>query len=466
MTQDTTGHGTSTARALRAAVIGAGPAGFYAAEHLLQGKHEDAKVETEVDLFERLPFPFGLVRSGVAPDHQGIKKVTKAFSRIASNPKLRFFGNVAVGRDVRHEELLEHYDQVIYTVGAATDRSMGIPGEDLKGSHAATAFVGWYNGHPDYAGESFDLSSKRAIVVGLGNVAMDVARILIRDPEELAETDIAPYALDALRQSKVEEVVLLGRRGPAQAAFTPREIKDIAELSGVQLFVDGGSDAVSPDESLTGNAKQNVDFLSEVANAEPDASATRRVRLRFLTSPVEVLGDGNRMTAVRIERNELVDAGDGRLKARGTGETETIEAGLILRSIGYRGVASEGVPFDERSGTIPNEAGRVLTAPGGEFVPGVYTAGWIKRGPSGLIGTNKGCAKESAACMLADAEQRTTRELPPRDAISELLSSRSVRVISFDDWKKLDELELATGAKQGKVREKFSNIDEVLGVLG
>lgn len=448
----------SAVRPLRVAVIGSGPAGFYTADFILKSK----AINGHVDMFERLPCPFGLVRSGVAPDHQSIKKVSKAFERIAAHERFRFFGNVEVGKDILHEDLMKNYHQVVYATGSPTDRRLNIDGEDLGGSHAATAFVGWYNGHPDFRNETFDLSCPRAIVVGLGNVAMDVARILMKDPKELEDSDMASYALDALKQSKLREVVLLGRRGAAQAAFTPREIMDIAELSGVELFIDGPA-IDPPTDDLTGDAKKNVEFLHEVSKRTP-GETPRRVRLKLLCSPVEIVGESGKMNAVRIEHNKLVDSG-GRLSARGTGEFETIEAGLIFRSIGYFGTPLASVPFDEKKGTIPNEKGQVTDGPGGPPVVGLYTVGWIKRGPSGLIGTNKSDAKDTTDTMLAKAPGLAERELPPASTIDELLASRKVRPITIADWRVIDELELANGKKVGKVREKFYGSLEMLEAL-
>lgn len=450
---------------MRVAIVGAGPAGFYAADYVLRGKIGSETLVSKVDLFDRLPTPYGLVRSGVAPDHQGIKKVTKAFDRIAEHPGFRFLGNVEVGRDVLHEELVEHYDQVVYAVGSATDRRMGIPGEDLSGSYAATAFVGWYNGHPDYRHLEFDLSAKRAVVVGLGNVAMDVTRILIQDPAELASTDIAGHALRALQQSQIEEVVLLGRRGPKEAAFTPRELADIAELPGVRADIDGGVEAVGTSDELSGAAKQNVELMLELCKA-PKPGATKRVRVRFLSSPVELLGHDGRVRQVKLESNELVTGVDGAVRARGTGRFETLEAGLVFRSIGYQGTPLPGVPFHDKTGTIPNVEGRVTDGPGGPVVEGLYTVGWIKRGPSGLIGTNKSDAKETTDCMLSDAVRvASPRQLPRAGTVDELLAARRVRVVDLADWKRLDALETARGAELGKVREKFSDTLTMLEAL-
>lgn len=452
-------------RPLRVAIVGSGPAGFYAADFLLRGKVGGTTLITEVDVFERLPTPYGLVRSGVAPDHQGIKKVTKAFDKVSEHERFRFFGNVQVGKDVQHEELLEHYDQVLYAVGSATDRRLGIEGEDLLGSHPATEFVGWYNGHPDFRRLEFDLSARRAVVVGLGNVAMDVTRILVRDPAELADTDIASYALAELQRSQVEEVVLLGRRGAKEAAFTPRELRDIAELPGVSVEIDGGLEAIGQSEGLSGVEQKNVELLRELASA-PRREARRRVRLRFLCSPVSLSGQGGRVSEVKLEANELVEGPDGKTRARGTGRIETLQAGLVFRSIGYRGTAQLGVPFDHGSGTIPNAEGRVLQAPGGPVVPGVYAVGWIKRGPSGLIGTNKSDAKETADCMLVDAAQATSpRSLPQQSALPELLLARKLRVVDLASWKLLDQLETERGKVPGKVREKFYEVAAMLEAL-
>ena len=456
------GASSSTVRTLRVAVVGAGPAGFYTADFLLK-QREVAEIDYEVDLFERLPSPHGLVRSGVAPDHQSIKKVTKAFDRIASHERLRYFGNVEVGSDIKHEELMQHYDQVVYTTGAPTDRQLAIPGEDLPGSHAATSFVGWYNGHPDFVDEEFDLSGNRAVVVGLGNVAMDVARILIQKPAGLADTDIADYAFAALERSQVREVVLLGRRGAAQAAFSPREIRDIDELEDVELSID------QPEETLalsaanfSGDAQKNLEFLQEVAR-RPAQQAPRRVRLRFLCSPVELLG-GNRVEAVKVEKNRLIERGEGRFSAEGTGQFETFGTHLVFRSIGYRGTALPGVPFDEEWGVVCNTKGRVTECRGGRVVPRLYTAGWIKRGPVGLIGTNKTDAKETVDQMLQDAAiQRPIGS--PSSAVVDLLLERGVQMVTIADWRVIDELELAQGKKLGKVRLKLCSPQAMLEAL-
>jgi ferredoxin--NADP+ reductase len=454
----------STERPLRVAVIGAGPAGFYAADSLFKR----AGLTAYVDLFDRLPAPYGLVRYGVAPDHPGIKKVIKTYDRVASHERFRFFGNVQLGRDVQVADLRRLYDRICYTVGAETDRRMGIPGEDLAGSHSSTRFVGWYNGHPDHRDLRFDLSGERAAVIGIGNVAMDVCRILLRSREELAKTDIAAHALEVLRGSRVREVLLLGRRGPAQAAFTPKEIRELGELDGVDLVVRpedlegaGGGDA--PDDY---NVRKNLEYLA-VAAARGEGDREKKVRLRFFASPVEILGEDGRVSAIRVERTELVPDERGTLRARGTGRVETVPVQLVVRAIGYRGVPLEGVPFHERWGVICNDDGRVTDGEGGAVVPHEYVAGWAKRGPTGLVGTNKGCAADTVARLVEDLEGCTAAALPASwaDETPALLDARGVRWVSFDDWRALDRHEVERGASAGKPREKVVVPDEMLAVV-
>jgi ferredoxin--NADP+ reductase len=452
----------SAARPLRVAIIGAGPAGFYAIEALLKQKD----VVCSIDLFNRFPTPYGLVREGVAPDHQSIKAVTRVYDKLSANANVRYFGNVTFGKDLSHADLKAHYDQIIYAVGAQSDRRMGIPGEDLAGSYPATIFVGWYNGHPDYRDLQFDLSHERVVVVGNGNVAMDVTRILVSDPDELAKTDIADHALEALRASKVREVVMLGRRGPAQAAFTNPELKELGELAGVDVIVDPADVELDPASlaALEGDktATKNVDMLR--AYAERGATgAPRRIVMRFLVSPVEVLGADGKMTGVRIEKNVLVPSADGSLRPRGTGVFEEFPAGMILRSVGYRGAPLPGVPFDEATGTIPNVAGRVVQAVGGEVVPGEYVVGWAKRGPSGVIGTNKPDSVATVQAMLADL---ATLPGATSDAdIAALLHDRGVDYVSYADWKHLDAYEVAQGEAQGRPRVKVTRVAEMLEIV-
>jgi ferredoxin--NADP+ reductase len=432
--------------ALRVAVVGSGPAGFYAADALL--KSEDPSVE--VDLIDRLPTPWGLVRLGVAPDHENIKAVSRAFEKIAARPGFRFFGNVEVGRNVTHDELTEIYDAVVYSVGAQTDRRLGIPGEDLPGSWPATAFVAWYNGHPDFQSLEFDLSHERAVVIGNGNVAVDCVRMLALTAEELAPTDTTDAAVEGIVGSGLEEIVMLGRRGPVQAAFTPPELKELGELAGADVIVDPRDLELDPAserelEEDRERARRNLDLLREYAARVP-AGKPRRIVLRFLVSPVAILG-ADRVEAIEVVRNELVEE-NGRIVARPTGETETIECGIVLRSVGYKGVPLAGVPFDETTGTIPNDHGRVAAA------ERTYAAGWIKRGPSGVIGTNKKDATETVELLLADAHAGVL--VGPRvGSLEELLEERRVDFVEYTGWQAIDAAERAAGEPFGRPRVKL-----------
>jgi ferredoxin/flavodoxin---NADP+ reductase len=434
-------------RPLRAAVIGSGPAGFYAAGALLAS---DAPA-VEVDMIERLPTPWGLVRLGVAPDHPNIKAVSRAFEKIAARPGFRFFGNVDVGSDVTHEELAERYDAVLYAVGAQTDRQLGIPGEDLPGSWPATAFVAWYNGHPDFQHLEFDLSHERAVVIGNGNVALDVARMLALTPEELAPTDTTDEAIEAINDAGVREILVVGRRGPVQAAWTPVEVGELGELAGADIVVDPAQlelDAASAAEleAAPPTVKRNVDHLREYAQRSP-MGKPRAIRLRFLASPVAILGD-EKVEGIELVRNELVDG-----RAVATDETETVPCGIVFRSVGYRGVELPGVPFDEDSGTIPNEGGRVR--------PGLYVAGWIKRGPSGVIGTNKKDATESVELVFEDARAGALPAASGED-LEDLLRERGVDHIMYAGWEAIDETERAAGEPSGRPRVKLCTWDELL----
>ena len=458
----------TAAQPLRVAIIGAGPAGFYAAERLFK----ETELVIEVDLYDRLPTPFGLVRNGVAPDHQKIKSVTAAFDRIAANPRFRFFGHVELGSDVTVDDLKAHYHQILYSTGAQTDRPLGIPGDDLIGSHPATEFVAWYNGHPDYRDCEFDLSQESVAVVGVGNVAVDVARILCRTPEELLKTDIADYALEQLRASRVKEVTILGRRGPAQAAFTAPEAKELGELADCDTIVPADEaelDALSQASLAAADRAElrKVEFIQELARRQP-AGKSKRLTLRFLVSPVELIGDENgRVKQMRLVRNVLYATDAGSLRPKATDQFETLDAGLVFRSIGYRGVPLPGVPFHDSWGVIPNAAGRVLDPQSHEPLLGQYTAGWIKRGPTGVIGTNKPDAAETVEAMLADA--REGKVLSPANATAAaaeaLVRSHNVRVVTYDDWRRLDALELSHGKEQGRPRIKFTRVADMLAAL-
>jgi ferredoxin--NADP+ reductase len=463
---DVTHHLGTAARPIRIAIIGAGPAAFYAVEALLKQRDRVC----QIDMFNRLPTPFGLVRDGVAPDHQAIKGATRIYDRIAQHPNVRYFGNVTFGTDITHEDVKALYDQIVYAVGSQADRRMGIPGEDLCGSYPATEFVGWYNGHPDYSHMHFDLSHARAVVVGNGNVAMDVARILLTDPDELAKTDIADYALEALRASCVREVIMLGRRGPAQAAFTNAEVKEFGSLAGVDVVVDPADLELDEQSaaSLADNkvAAKNVEILRGFAE-RGRSGAERAIHMRFLVSPVELIAQDNRVVAVKIEHNELRGDRVGGLRARGTGKFEIIEAGLVLRSVGYRGVPLPGVPFDDSTHTIPNVAGRVVHESTGEALPGEYVVGWIKRGPSGVIGTNKPDSVSTVAAMIEDWDTLPgiADENRDRGRIEALLKERKPDYVTYSDWQVLDRYEVARGAEQGRPRVKVTSVPEMLDVI-
>jgi ferredoxin--NADP+ reductase len=451
----------SNDRPLRVAVVGSGPAGFYAAEALFA-----SGVPVEVDMYEALPAPFGLVRYGVAPDHPKIKNIIARYEKTAAHAAFAFFGNVEVGRDIAVEEMRRFYDAVVFANGAQTDRRLGIPGEDLGGSYTATEFVAWYNGHPAYRDHSFDLSHECAVVIGQGNVAVDVARILAKTVDELKDTDIAIHALEALAESKVREVRMIGRRGPVQAAFTPPELKELGELADCDAVVDAGELALN-DASRAElevlkwrDARKNYDMLTEMAARAP-AGKSRRLLIQFYRGPKEFLG-ARRVESIVLERNAL--AGEpGKQKARGTGVTETIPCGIVFRSVGYRGVEMPGVPFDDKAGIVPNVDGRVTRD--GKVVPGFYAAGWIKRGPSGIIGTNKPCSFDTAKALVADLPALVRCPEPSREAVVAFMAGRGVRVVSYPDWRRIDAAEVARGAAAGKPREKFVTVDDMLRVL-
>jgi ferredoxin/flavodoxin---NADP+ reductase len=421
---------------------------------------------------DRLPTPFGLVRAGVAPDHPKIKNVIKRYEKTAGHEAYRFFGHVTVGSDVTAEELAERYHAVIWAYGAGADRKLGIDGEDLPGSHAATEFVAWYNGHPDFADREFDLSCKRVVVIGNGNVAADVARMLVLPREELETTDTAHYAIEALADSGVEEVVVLGRRGPAQAAFTNPEVRELGELTEADIIIDPA--AVALDEAsasfLESDAadvtkRKNLETFRSLSELQPEGKP-KRVELRFLRTPLEIQGDG-RVERIVVGINELHLDGSGAVRARTTPVTETIECGMVLRSIGYLGTGIDGVPYDGHTGVIPNTRGRVV-GEGGEPHPGHYVVGWIKRGPSGVIGTNKKDAQETIETIFEDfaADRIPARPDIDPNGLAQLLDERGVRYVEFDGWRAIDALEQARGADAGRPRIKLTALEEMLHAAG
>jgi len=446
----------------RVAIVGAGPAGAFAAASLRR-----AAGAVEIDFFERLPTPWGLLRGGVAPDHQEIKRLEDTFHRQTLARGVRFLGHVDVGVDLSHAELMRHYTAVVYATGAQTDKSLGIPGEELPGSWAATEFVAWYNGHPDYRDLEFDLSGQRAVVIGNGNVAADVTRILTLPIAELERTDVADHALETLRESKIKEVVVLGRRGPAQAAFTSAELRDLGRLDGVDVVV--GRDEVELDAISrawleaegTFTARKNVALLREFADREPSAEARQRITLRFLRSPVAIQGT-DCVEAIEIRRNQIERDDEATLRARPADEpAETIACSLILRSVGYRAVPLPDVPFDERHFVLPNEAGRVL-GPDGTAVPGVYAVGWIKRGPTGILGTNKRDAEETVAALVEDLRGGALPEpeQPGREAIDALLAERQPDHVTVEGWRAIDAHERTQA--EDRPRVKLTTRDELL----
>lgn len=449
----------STPSPLRVAVLGAGPSGLFAADSLLK-----AHGDVSVDVLDRLPTPYGLVRYGVAPDHPRIKSVTKAFERTCRDERVRFLGNVAFGRDVDLADLREHYHAVLVAVGASSDRRLGITGEDLSGSMSATAFVNWYNGHPDAHELRPPLHARKVVVVGLGNVAVDVTRILAKSTEELAETDIADHALEALADSRVEEIVMLGRRGPAQGKFTTKELRELGELANADIDVDPAELELDPTSAAAAEADPGVTKNLEVLRgfaAKPRQGKPRLVRIRFQRSPLELLDDGaGHVGGVRLGHNRLEEGEHGAVGAVDDGGRETLEAQWVLRSVGYRGVPLPDLPFDERRGVLPNERGRVLD--GGRPLPGVYAAGWIKRGPSGVIGTNKADAKETVEALVSDPLPRIAPEKAKPEAFTRLLRGRGVRPFTFDDWLALDAMETSEGSQRGRPRVKVTRLEEML----
>jgi ferredoxin--NADP+ reductase len=446
---------------LRVAIVGSGPAGFYAAEALIQ-----SETPVRIDMFERLATPFGLVRSGVAPDHPKLKQAIRVYQEIAASPHFRFLGNVTVGRDISVRELRDCYQVVVFACGAQTDRAMGIGGEYLPGSHTATEFVGWYNGHPDYRDLVFDLSHGTAVVIGQGNVAVDVCRILAKTADELRHTDIAAHALDALAESRIRDIHMIGRRGPAQAKFSHPELRELGELADCDTIVNPRDLELNPAsrEELADRANRAAIKSYEVLRAfagRPPPTRRRRCHIEFLKSPIELIGD-RRLERVLLMHNRLI--GDAsRQSAQATGEMEELACGLLFRSIGYRGVAIPGAPFDEARGVIPNRDGRVTD--GGSVVPGLYVTGWIKRGPTGIIGTNREDSVFTVNAILADLPLLDAAVKPGTDRVSDLLEGRLVRVVSYADWQKIDDAEIRRGEAVAKPREKFTRLDEMLAII-
>ena len=465
----------SSSRPVRIAIIGAGPAGFYAAGALL--KQKDAHVA--IDIFDRLPTPYGLVRYGVAPDHQKIKSVMRIYERTMKDSRVRYFGNVDLGADITHADLKAHYDQIVYAVGAQSDRKLEIPGEDLEGSFSATEFVAWYNAHPDFRHYAFDLSVESVAVIGVGNVAMDVTRILAKSVVELETTDISDYALGELRESNVRRIHIFARRGPVQAKFTNPEIKELGELEIADVIVNP-ADLVLDDASkaeLEGDraAQRNLETLRGLAERGATGKP-KQIIFHFLRSPTAICGTAGAISAITTEKNALYATETGYLSCRGTGAYKEFDVGLVFRSIGYKGVPIPGVPFYDRWGIIPNEKGRVTAEHGGAVVPGEYAVGWAKRGPSGVIGTNKPDAVETVKLMMEEVKGAVetgalNQQSAPTDGhgqpgdIVALLQEKGVAFVSFADWQILEQIENERGAQRGQPRVKITDVEEMLRLI-
>ena len=450
----------------RIAVIGSGPSAFYAAQFALNQKDVDVRL----DMFERLPVPFGLVRLGVAPDHQVVKRVVNIYNKVAASPGFRYFGNVELGRDLQIEDLERRYDQIIYAFGCSKSSNIGLPGEELAGVHGAAEMVGWYNGHPDFRGERYGLSEvEHAVVIGNGNVALDVARVLLQPPERLAPSDISDAALEELRRSSIREVSMLGRRGPVQAAYSAKELEEVDEVDDVELVVSKHEAEPDPksaawlEEHGSRGKQRSVRFLKTCSEREPDQHS-RKFRCRFLLSPVAFLGS-ERVEAVRVEQMEIYEDDAGVLRSRSTGQTQDIPCQLVLLSVGYRGDPLPGVPYDDRNGAVPNTDGRVQHERGGDVRVGHFAVGWSKRGPSGIIGTNMADSRATVMCMMED--RRSDRALSPSSDqdTAELLRERGVEVVSWADWLRLDAWEVAEGKKRGKLRHKLETVAEMMRMI-
>ena len=454
---------------MRIAIIGSGPAGFYAAEALL--KRTDTVVH--VDMFDRLPTPYGLVRGGVAPDHQSIKAVIRVYEKTAARPTFRFLGNVCLGLDVTVEELRQHYHQIVYAVGNEDDRRLGIPCEGIARCTPATVFIGWYNGHPDYRQAQIDLSVSRVAVIGNGNVAIDTARMLLRTPAELEKTDVAAHALEALRNSKVREVYILGRRGPEQASFTPPELKEFGEMEDVDPIVapEELAGCVIPEGAGNTQQEKNLKILQSFAARQPGAKTqfgekTKKLYLRFLVSPTEIIADADsKVAGLVLEKNRIEFQPDGTVSARGTGETEVLEVGMVLPAIGFAAKRIAGIPYDEKAKIIANQDGRVVDPVSRSVIANEYVVGWARTGPQGLIGSHKGASAHVVEHMVADGAGLDARQLPEREAIDSLLRQRGVQIVSFSDWKRLDEVEVARGERRGAPRDKIVDVEAMLEVL-
>jgi len=449
----------------RVSIIGSGPAGFYAADHLFKNK----EYNFSIDMYDRLPTPFGLVRSGVAPDHQKIKSVTRVFDKIAQNEGFRFFGNIEFGKDLFLEDIKKYYHIIIFATGAQTVRKMNIPGEELNGSHTASEFVAWYNGHPDYKDRTFDLDKESAAIIGVGNVAVDVARILCRTKDELSVTDIAEYALEKLEKSNVKRVYMIGRRGPAQAAFTNPELKELGNLEDADLITLKNETELDNltrefvENSTDKTLARKIEILQD-HNENYSGTKNKKLFIRFLLSPVEIIGDeNNNITKIKLCKNELYKSDDESLRSKQTDQFEELDVGLVFRSIGYHGVALSDIPFNDNWGVISNDKGRIIDE-NNNFLPGHYVTGWVKRGPTGVIGTNKADSGETVKSIIDDITNDSVNKVQDTDIknIEKLINQRKKDYLSYEEWLKVDKIETEKGAEKGKPRVKFTEIEEII----
>ena len=448
-------------KTLRIAVVGSGPAGMYAIEHLLK-----EPLNIEIDLYERLPTPWGLVRYGVAPDHPEKKLIIdRAFNYYLAHPKVRFIGNLEIGKDIDHTQLSEWYSAVIYAVGATEDKSINIPGESLPGSWAAREFVAWYNGHPDFSHLEFDLSCERAVVVGNGNVALDVARILTMSPEQLAKTDISQNALEALKRSKIREVVILGRSNLVKAAFHNPELEELACLDGVDIVLDKEQlpKKNNLNSALDWKTKRKILTLNHLAK-DNLKEKNRKIIFRFMSSPIELIGS-NKLERLVVAKNQIDFDEEGRSIVRPTEESYQLETGILFRAIGYRGIPLPGLPFNKSKGVIENIKGRVSDQ--GELFPGTYVTGWIKNGPRGIIGTNKLCARDTVRCLLQDAKDgKLSSNTASHDEVLTEVKKRKATIVEYANWLNVERTEIAAGSKIGRPRLKLTKLDDLLEAAG
>ena len=440
----------------KVAIIGSGPSAFYAAQALFK-----SEMLIKVDMFEKLPTPFGLLRAGVAPDHQQMKTISKSYEKIAANENYRFFGNVTIGSDIKISQLESFYHAIIIATGTENDRKMNITGETIKGSHTATEFVAWYNGHPNYQDRTFDLSGENAIIIGQGNVAVDVTRILAKSTEELKETDITDTALEKLKESKIKKIYMVGRRGPAQAAFTELELKELGNIENVTVLLDNYDlSEIDKEEIENSNKKRkNINLINEYAKNK-DNNSKKVITIQFLSSPVEIIEENSKVKKIKFVKNKLEGTADNQ-KASPTDEFIEIDCDIIFRSIGYQGIKLNGIPFDDKKCVIPNIEGQIISETG-ERIPNLFVTGWIKRGPSGVIGTNRSDSIETVSHCLKMLENES--KLITND-ITEFLEENKLRYITYDQWKVIDRYEIESGEKIGKPREKVTSLKKIFDIL-